>query len=40
MILHDVKVQEISYVKRTSTEFKISRDEFNTTLRGITNVER
>lgn len=31
--LNDVKVQEISYVKRSSTELKTLRDEFNTTTR-------
>ena len=31
--LNDVKVQEISYVKRNSTELKTLRDEFNTTTR-------
>ena len=31
--LNDVKVQEISYVKRSSTELKTLRDEFNTTAR-------
>ena len=31
--LDDVKVQEISYVKRNSTELKTLRDEFNTTTR-------
>lgn len=33
MTLDDVKVQEISYVKRNSTELKTLRDEFNTTTR-------
>lgn len=33
MTLNDVKVQEISYVKRNSTELKTLRDEFNTTTR-------
>ena len=31
--LNDVKVQEISYVKRSSTELKTLRNEFNTTTR-------
>ena len=33
VILNDVKVQEISYVKRSSTELKILRNEFDTTTR-------
>ena len=31
--LNDVKIQEISYVKRNSTELKTLRDEFNKTTR-------
>ena len=31
--LNNVKVQEISYVKRNSTELKTLRDEFNKTTR-------